>query len=121
MKNLNQEYENLGFEEGPSYTGEPQIEPARMAAEAMQKLIHDQLEESKAITIMRHVFFEMVLLGTGILKGPFTDLKEYNSFDTAEDDKGNKTNVNVKKLKTITINRSSIMLGFLSRSKCYKY
>ncbi len=32
----------------------------------------------------------MALLGTGILKGPFTDLKEYNSFDTAEDDQGNK-------------------------------
>ena len=38
MKNLNQEYENLGFEEGPSYTGSPQIEPARMAAEQMQKI-----------------------------------------------------------------------------------
>ena len=38
MKNLNQEYENLGFEEGPSYTGEPQIEPARMAAEANAKI-----------------------------------------------------------------------------------
>ena len=101
MKNLNQEYENVGFEEGPSYIGGPQIEPARMAAEAMQKLIHDQLEESRAITILRHVFFEMVLLGTGILKGPFTDLKEYNSFDTAEDDTGNKININVKKVKTI--------------------
>jgi hypothetical protein len=101
MKNLNQEYENVGFEEGPSYTGGPQIEPARMAAEAMQKLIHDQLEESRAITILRHVFFEMVLLGTGILKGPFTDLKEYNSFDTLEDDSGNIANVNIKKIKTI--------------------
>jgi len=101
MKNLNIEYENLGFEEGPSNIGGPQIEPARMAAESMQKLIHDQLEESRAITILRHVFFEMVLLGTGILKGPFTDLKEYNSFDTAEDDQGNKININVKKLKTI--------------------
>jgi hypothetical protein len=70
MKNLNMEYQNLGFEEGPSYTGGPQIEPARMAAEAMEKLLHDQLEESKAITILRHVFFEMTLLGTGILKGP---------------------------------------------------
>ena len=89
MKNLNQEYENLGFEEGPSSTGTPQIEPARLAAEQMQKLIHDQLEESKAITIMRHIFFEMALLGTGILKGPFTDSKEYNLFSTAEDDEGN--------------------------------
>ena len=41
MKNLNQEYENLGFTEGPSYTGSPNIEPARMAAEKMQKLKHD--------------------------------------------------------------------------------
>ena len=101
MKNLNQEYENLGFEEGPSYIGGPQIEPAKIAAEAMEKLIHDQLEESKAITIMRHVFFEMALLGTGILKGPFTDLKEYNSFSTAEDDTGNIASINIKKLKTI--------------------
>jgi hypothetical protein len=101
MKNLNQEYENVGFEEGPSYTGSPQIEPAKMAAEAMQKLLHDQLEESKAITILRHVFFEMTLLGTGILKGPFTDLKEYNSFDTMEDDQGNIANINLKKIKSI--------------------
>ena len=28
---------------------------------------------------MRHVFFEMALLGTGILKGPFTDTKEYHA------------------------------------------
>ena len=101
MKNLNQEYSNLGFEEGPSYTGSPNIEPARMAAEKMQKLIHDQLEESRAITILRHVFFEMVLMGTGILKGPFTDLKEYHSFDTSEDDEGNIANIHVKKVKTI--------------------
>ena len=66
----------------------------------MQKLLHDQLEESRAITIMRHVFFEMALLGTGILKGPFTDLKEYNSFDTGEDDEGNQINIQVKKVKT---------------------
>jgi hypothetical protein len=101
MKTLAQDYRDLGFTEGPANKGEPQIEPARKAAEAMQKLLHDQLEESKAITIMRHVFFEMALLGTGILKGPFTDLKEYNYFDTAEDEKGNVTSVNVKKLKTI--------------------
>ena len=101
MKNVAQEYSNLGFTEGPAPAGEPQIEPARKAAEAMQKLLHDQLEESRAITIMRHVFFEMALLGTGILKGPFTDLKEYNSFDTAEDDEGNEINIRVKKIKTI--------------------
>jgi hypothetical protein len=101
MKNLNTEYQNLGFTDGPSYTGSPQIEPARLAAEQMQKLIHDQLEESKAITIMRHVFFEMALLGTGILKGPFTDTKEYNQFSTSEDDEGNITRVQATKTKAI--------------------
>ena len=101
MRNLAQEYENLGFEEGASNTGTPQIEPARMAADAMQKLVHDQLEESKAITILRHVFFEMALLGTGILKGPFTDAKTYHSYDTSEDEEGNVTKVQVSKTKSI--------------------
>jgi len=101
MRNLAKEYENVGFEEGPSSIGTPQIEPAKLAAEAMEKLIHDQLEESKAITIMRHVFFEMALLGTGILKGPFTDAKTYHSYDTTEDDEGNVTKIQVSKTKSI--------------------
>jgi hypothetical protein len=101
MKNLNADYVGLGFTDGPSYTGSPQIEPARMAAEAMEKLIHDQLEESKAITIMRHVFFEMALLGTGILKGPFTDTKDYHQFNTAEDEEGNITRVHATKTKVV--------------------
>ena len=49
----------------------PQIEPANEAAKNMETLIHDQLEESHAVSVMRHVLFEMCLLGTGILKGPF--------------------------------------------------
>ncbi len=101
MKNLNQDYEDLGFKDGPSYTGSPQIEPARMAAEQMQKLLHDQLEESRAITIMRHVFFEMALMGTGILKGPFTDTKDYHAFSTSEDEEGNVERVHATKTKTI--------------------
>ena len=101
LRNLAQEYKNLGFVEGPAPQGQPQIEPATLAAEAMQKVIHDQLEESKAITILRHVFFEMALLGTGILKGPFTDSKSYHSYDSMEDEEGNLTNVHVQKVKSI--------------------
>ena len=61
MKDLAQKYPDLGFEEGPApdLKSMPQIEPAAMAAGKMQKLIHDQLEESEAIKILRHVFFEM--------------------------------------------------------------
>jgi len=96
MKNLAQDYEDLGFEEGSAIQGEPQIEPAKMAAEAMQKLIHDQLEESKAVTIMRNTFFEMALMGTGIIKGPFTNSKTYHSYDRVED-----VNVYVAKEKAV--------------------
>jgi len=39
MKDLAQEYKNLGFEEGdaPDLKTQPQIEPAAMAAAKMQK------------------------------------------------------------------------------------
>jgi len=64
MKDLAQEFTNLGFEDGdaPDLKTMPQIEPASMAAAKMQKVIHDQLEYSEAISVMRHVFFEMALL-----------------------------------------------------------
>ena len=73
LNGLSEKYGKAGFEEGsaPDLKTMPQIEPAEEAARNMEKLIHDQLEESHAISIMRHVLFEMCLLGTGILKGPF--------------------------------------------------
>ena len=82
MKDLAQKYKDLGFEEGPSPDNKsmPQIEPADIAAGKMQKVIHDQLEESEAIKVLRHVFFEMALLGTGVLKGPFTEEKTQYAF-----------------------------------------
>ena len=84
MKDLAQKYTDLDFEEGPApdLKSMPQIEPAAMAAGKMQKLIHDQLEESDAITTLRHVFFEMCLLGTGVLKGPFTSEKTQYAYSS---------------------------------------
>ena len=73
LNGLTKKYGKAGFEEGPApdLKTMPQIEPAEEAARNMEKLIHDQLEETHAISVMRHVLFEMCLLGTGILKGPF--------------------------------------------------
>jgi hypothetical protein len=73
LNGLAEKYAEAGFEKGPApdLKTMPQIEPAEEAARNMEKLIHDQLEESHAISVMRHVLFEMCLLGTGILKGPF--------------------------------------------------
>ena len=71
---LKEEYETAEFTKGPSTDGanEPQISPAEMSAANMEKLIHDQLEESSAVSVLRHTLFESALLGTGIIKGPFS-------------------------------------------------
>ncbi len=73
LNGLAEKYAKAGFEKGPApdLKTMPQIEPAEEAARNMQKIIHDQLEETHAISVMRHVLFEMCLLGTGVLKGPF--------------------------------------------------
>ena len=73
LNGLAEKYSNAGFEKGaaPDLKTMPQIEPAEEAAKNMQTLIHDQLEETHAISVLRHVLFEMCLLGTGVLKGPF--------------------------------------------------
>jgi len=73
LNGLAEKYSKAGFEKGaaPDLKSMPQIEPAEEAAKNMQTLIHDQLEETHAISVLRHVLFEMCLLGTGVLKGPF--------------------------------------------------
>jgi len=87
LRGLEKEYEGVDFVEGASPVSPqiPQIEPAREAAENLQKLIHDQLEDTSAITMLRHVLFEMVLLGTGVLKGPFTHDKTIHRWETDEE------------------------------------
>ena len=71
---LREEYGKANFSEGPSKDGrsEPQISPAEISAKNMERLIHDQLGESSATSVFRHSLFEMALLGTGIVKGPFS-------------------------------------------------
>lgn len=63
-----------GFEEGPAHDGAHQIQisPSEVAAKSMEKLIHDQLDESDASTCLRHCLYEMALLGHGVIKGPFS-------------------------------------------------
>lgn len=64
--------------EGPGVTPTAfTFEPAKNAARMMEKKIHDQLDESSASKHLRNTAFEMVLFGTGILKGPFAYDKEY--------------------------------------------
>ena len=62
--------------DGPS--PDPQVlemSPAKEAARQMQKLIHDQIEESSGSSELRNAIFEAALFGTGIVKGPFNHNK----------------------------------------------
>ena len=55
--------------------------PAMIAAKKMEKKIHDQLNESGASKHLRSMAFEMALLGTGVMKGPFAVDKEYPNWN----------------------------------------
>lgn len=61
------------------------VHPAMISAKKMEKQIMDQLEESNARKELRMTAFEMVLFGTGIMKGPFAVDKEYPSWDEKGD------------------------------------
>ena len=61
------------------------ISPAQRAARRMEKLIHDQIEESHGSSEIRNALLEASLLGTGIVKGPFNYNKKLNKWDTDED------------------------------------
>jgi hypothetical protein len=83
---LKNKYTGVDFIKGEATDGaaEPQISPAEEASGNMEKLIHDQLEESSAVNVLRHTLFEAALLGTGVLKGPFTYEQVSHSWEKDE-------------------------------------
>ena len=62
-----------------------ELSPAQKAARRMEKLIHDQIEESNGSSEIRNALLESSLLGTGIVKGPFNVNKKLHKWDTEED------------------------------------
>ena len=82
---LSNEDENISFEEGPiPIPGVPTISPAKEAARNMEKLIHDQIDESSGSSELRNALFEATLFGTGIVKGPFNFNKTLHRWDEQE-------------------------------------
>jgi len=75
-----------GVKSGP---GIITIKPAQAAARRMEKLIHDQIEESNGSSEIRNSLFEASLFGTGIIKGPFNFSKTLNRWE--EDTDGSRT------------------------------
>jgi len=62
----------------------PELSPAQKAARRMEKLIHDQIEESNGSSEIRNALLEASLLGTGIIKGPFNFNKRLNKWQKNE-------------------------------------
>ena len=62
----------------------PELSPAQMAARRMEKLIHDQIEESSGSSEIRNALLEAALLGTGVIKGPFNFNKTLNRWTDDE-------------------------------------
>ena len=62
-----------------------EVSPAQEAARRMEKLIHDQIEESNGASEIRNSLFEAALFGTGIVKGPFNFNKTLNRWTKNED------------------------------------
>ena len=62
-----------------------ELSPAQRAARRMEKLIHDQIDESNGSSEIRNALLESALLGTGIVKGPFNFNKKLHKWDVNED------------------------------------
>ena len=61
------------------------MNPAQKAARRMEKLIHDQIEESNGSSEIRNALLESALLGTGLVKGPFNFNKKLHKWEDNEE------------------------------------
>ena len=76
---------DLSFVDGPSPNPQTlEIAPAKSAARLMEKLIHDQIEESNGSSELRNALFESALFGTGVVKGPFNHNKTLSRWEKDE-------------------------------------
>ncbi len=84
---LEDQAEDKGFlKEG--YSADPkvlEVNPAQEAARRLEKLVHDQIEESNGSSEIRNALLESALLGTGIVKGPFNFNKKLSRWSTNEE------------------------------------
>ena len=76
----------VAFKDGPNPDPQAlQLSPAKDAARIMEKLIHDQIEESNGSSELRNALFESALFGTGVVKGPFNFNKTLSRWEKDEE------------------------------------
>jgi hypothetical protein len=82
----------------------PEMKPAQKAARRMEKLIHDQIEESNGASEIRNSLFEAALFGTGIVKGPFNFNKTLNRWTDEDGERTyNPLQVRVPRIEFVSI------------------
>ena len=80
-----------------------ELSPAQKAARRMEKLIHDQIDESNGSSEIRNALLESSLLGTGIVKGPFNFNKKLHKWDdTGEGREYNPLEVRVPRIEFVS-------------------
>jgi len=85
LAGLEKELGDDAIEKGPAPLPDmAQIRPASKLARRMEKLIHDEIDESNGSQELRNALFESVLLGTGVIKGPFTFNKTLHKYNKNE-------------------------------------
>ncbi len=105
LGSLEKEYEDADLTSGPAPSPEmPQIKPAQIVARRLEKLILDQIEESNGSVELRSAIFEACLLGTGIIKGPFTYNKTLHKYsNTGNGREYSPETVKVPKMEFVSI------------------
>ena len=81
-----------------------ELNPAQKSARRMEKLIHDQIEESNGASEIRNALFESALFGTGIIKGPFNFNKTLHRWEDVEGErKYTPVDVRVPRIEFVSI------------------
>ena len=81
----------------------PELSPAEKAARRMEKLIHDQIEESNGSSEIRSALLEAALLGTGIVKGPFNFNKKLHKWSSEGEERNyNPLEVRVPRIEFVS-------------------
>ena len=75
----------VGLKKGPGVKpGDATFHPAQKTADNMNRKMQDQFLEGGAHAALEYAGFESSLLGTGIIRGPFSVTKEYPHWEPAE-------------------------------------
>ena len=103
VESIEQKADELLTEGLSSLPDIPELSPAEKAARRMEKLIHDQIEESNGSSEIRNALLEAALLGTGIVKGPFNFNKKLHKWSSEGEERNyNPLEVRVPRIEFVS-------------------